>query len=201
MGTGTRTLGKDVESRRDGVVSPTTRRGGVGLRGSTAGGLLKMTSHAPRRPWPLPRDGTLLESWRAGSNIGRVGGGQSAVIRPSGPVAPRKEMLRGTYSFFRRGSRVEGMGCLRTRGCASKPVVGRRVGGGRLLPPTSRDRESGTAAEKQAWRRHRSPEQWRPGAAGPGGVAGPRAFGTRRQASPTLSSKQMLEKRPSSSWP
>lgn len=44
-----------------------------------------MTSHAPRRPWPLPRDGTLLESWRAGSNIGRMGGGQSAVIRPSGP--------------------------------------------------------------------------------------------------------------------
>lgn len=98
MGTGTRTLGKDVESRRDGVVSPTTRRGGAGLRGSTAGGLLKMTSHAPRRPWPLPRDGTLLESWRAGSNIGRVGGASQPWSVPPVPRCSQEGNAAG-YVF------------------------------------------------------------------------------------------------------
>lgn len=170
MGTGT--LGKDVASSRDkiGVVSPTTRRGGAGLRGSWRAPKNDVARSPPALA-SAPRRCTVL-CWSRGELqqywVVMCGCGGAVSRDPSlrSPVAPRKEMLRGAYSFVRRGSRVEGALVFGQEDVALKPVVGRRVGGGRRLPPTSRDRESGAAVEKQAWRRRRSPEQWRPGAAG-----------------------------------
>jgi hypothetical protein len=67
-----------------------------------------------------------LESWRATagrehllkpSNVGYLDlvmcgcGGKYVNRDPSlrSPVAPRKQVLRGAYSFFRRGSRIKGV--------------------------------------------------------------------------------------------